>query len=139
MELCREHFGSGKVTFLIISDDIQWCKKHLYKKKVKDVYFVSKDISDTTKIDWSLLEDNDAKKMALIDSTGHDLAVMSMSNHTILSRGSFSYYSSIFAGSGVKILPCHFQAYQDLKVNVHHICYRNPFTKPLTRFYPISH
>ena len=90
-----------------------------------------------TSEDFPKMEEEDLK-IPVIDSIGHDLALMSLTNHTILSRGSFSYYASILSGSGVKILPCHFQAYQDPKVNIHHICYRDPLLKPLGRLYPIT-
>ena len=44
-------------------------------------------------------------------SIGHDLALMSLCNHTILSHGTFSYWSGYFAG-GFVIRPEHFHQYR---------------------------
>ena len=44
-------------------------------------------------------------------SIGHDLALMSLCNHTILSHGTFSYWSGYFAG-GLVIRPEHFHLYR---------------------------
>ena len=44
-------------------------------------------------------------------SIGHDLALMSLCNHTILSHGTFSYWSGYFAG-GLVIRPEHFNQYR---------------------------
>ena len=119
MELYRQYYKDKKFAFMIISDDIEWCKKHL-KKKAKDVFYASNP------------------KMSLHDGIGHDLALMSKCNHTISSRGSFSYWASVFSGWGAKVLPCHFPAYQDLEVNFPDICYRHPLQEPIKRFYPFT-
>ena len=44
-------------------------------------------------------------------SIGHDLALMSLCNHTIISHGTFSYWSGYFAGGSV-IRPEHFVKYR---------------------------
>jgi galactoside 2-L-fucosyltransferase 1/2 len=40
-------------------------------------------------------------------SVGHDLAVMSLCNHTIISHGTFSFWAGFLAGGSV-ISPNHF-------------------------------
>merc|ERR1711997_448620 len=62
MEKYRTHFGN-KVIFILVSDDIQWCKEALSKRnRIEDLYFAS-DPSHTME-----------------DGIGHDLAVMSQCN-----------------------------------------------------------
>jgi hypothetical protein len=46
-----------------------------------------------------------------ISSIGHDMALMSMCNHTILTYGTFSYWLGFLAGGDV-ILPMHFPEYR---------------------------
>ena len=65
---------------------------------------------------------------------GHDLAVMSLSNHTILSRGTFSYWSGFLAG-GSTVLPCHFRPYRTPLYDTDEMCHRHPLQKPLERLY----
>ena len=116
MDLYRGHaLPNEDLIFIIISDDVAWCKKHI-KKKQPNVFVVSNSKMDT------------------LDGIGHDLAVISQCNHTIVSRGSFSYFSSIFAG-GSKILPCHFDPYKKKDDLDNVICNRHPLQKPIDRFY----
>ena len=115
METYRLHFNQDKLVFIIITDDVEWCKKHI-KKKHKDVFIVSNP------------------KLETYDGIGHDLSIISKTNHTIISRGSFSYFSSIFAGDGATFLPCHFEAYKHENRNID-ICDRHPLKQPLSRFY----
>ena len=44
-------------------------------------------------------------------SIGHDLALMSLCNHTIISHGTFSYWAGYFAG-GLVVRPEHFSTYR---------------------------
>merc|ERR1712110_1208208 len=79
MELYREHYGD--VVFVYISDDLQWGKNRLEKKantRNMEIYFAGDDFD-------SVLKDRNR------DSIGHDLALMALCNHTILSHGTFSY------------------------------------------------
>jgi len=61
----------GPLIFLIVSDDVKWCKKHLLGSK--DVKIASK-------------------------SPEHDLALLSFSNHTIIDYGTFGYWGASMAG-----------------------------------------
>ena len=47
----------------------------------------------------------------LLFSIGHDLAVMSLCNHTILTYGTFSHWAGFLAG-GSRVLPMHFPEYR---------------------------
>ena len=116
MDLYRaQALPTEDLIFVIISDNVDWCKMHI-KKKHKNVFVVSNP------------------KLETIDGIGHDLAIMSKCNHTIISRGSFSYFSSIFAG-GSKILPCHFYPYKKKDDLDNVICNRHPLRQPIDRFY----
>ena len=116
MELYRGHaLPDEDLIFVIISDDVAWCKQYI-KKKQKNVFVVSNPELDT------------------LDGIGHDLAVISQCNHTIISRGSFSYFSSIFAG-GSKVLPCHFDLYKKKNDFDNVICNRHPLQQPIDKFY----
>ena len=44
-------------------------------------------------------------------SIGHDLALMSLCNHTIISHGTFSFWSGYLAG-GLVVRPEHFEKYR---------------------------
>ena len=116
MDLCRE-FYSQSVIFLVITDDVSWCEKHV-KKRSKDVFIVS---------------DPQADKLTGI---GHDLAVMSKCNHSIISRGSFSYFVSNLAG-GATVLPCHFKDYKHKEYYSN--CERHPLKNPLPKLYPLQY
>ena len=107
-----------RLLFVVITDDVNWCETHL---KGKNVFIVSKPNSE------------------LFEGIGHDLALMSKCNHTIISRGSFSYLSSALA-SGATILPCHFRGYKhkDQK-GVNEVCDRHPLKNPLEKLYPIQY
>ena len=75
---------SKKVVFLLITDDIQWCQKNLPGRK--DLFLVSDP------------------EMSVIDSIGHDLAIMSLCQHSIVSRGTFSRWAR-FLAQGKSISP----------------------------------
>ena len=120
MDMYHEFYGgkNKRLLFVVITDDVKWCETHL---KGKNVFIVSKPNSE------------------LFEGIGHDLALMSKCNHTIISRGSFSYLSSALA-SGATILPCHFHGYKhkDQK-GVNEICDRHPLKNPLEKLYPIQY
>ena len=120
MDTFRQFYPENTLIFVVITDDISWCKQHV-KKRAKDVFIVSQP------------------KAELYDGIGHDLAVMSKCNHTIISRGSFSYFSSILAG-GATILPCHFEEYKlkDKEDDNDDTCNRHPLHTPLDKLYPIQ-
>jgi len=115
MEKYRSHFGN-KVIFILVSDDIEWCKEALSKRnRIEDLYFAS-DPSFTNE-----------------DGIGHDIAVMSQCKHSIVSRGTFSYWSGFLAGGSV-ILPCHFPNFRS-QYDLEKVCKRDPLKNPLERLY----
>ena len=73
-----------KVAFILITDDIQWCKENIPSRK--DLFIAT---------DQSLTNN---------DSIGHDLAIMSLCQHSIVSRGTFSRWAKFLAG-GKSISP----------------------------------
>jgi galactoside 2-L-fucosyltransferase 1/2 len=64
----------GPLIFLIVSDDVEWCRKHLLDEKVKDVVIASK-------------------------SPSHDLALLATSAHNIIDYGSYGLWGA-FMTSG---------------------------------------
>jgi len=77
MDSMREDFN--KPAFLFVSDDMQWDKQKI-KDKHGDLFFVgSGDTGDPM-------------------SYGADLAVMALSNATIITRGTFSMFGHILSG-----------------------------------------
>ena len=82
MDMYRQKYGSKKVTFLLITDDIAWCQKHL-TKNFRDLFIVS-----------SLSRSHQ-------DSIGHDLGVMSYCQHALISHGSFSGWISFMTEGDV--------------------------------------
>jgi len=70
MDWFRKNIG-GPLIFLIVSDDVKWCKKHLLGPK--DVKIASK-------------------------SPEHDLALLSSSNHTIIDYGTFGVWGALMTG-----------------------------------------
>lgn len=118
MDTFRGFYPGNTLIFLVITDDVSWCQKNV-KKRSKDVWIVSQSQAE------------------MYSGIGHDLAVMSKCNHSIISRGSFSYFSSILAG-GATILPCHFHEYKLKSENDNFICNRHPLQNPLDKLYPIQ-
>lgn len=95
MDIFREHFGEGKVVFVFISDDIEWGKAALApRNRAGDLFFAS---SPNNHADNS--------------SIGHDLALMSLCDHAILSYGTFSYWGGYLTNGSV-ITPLHFPEYR---------------------------
>ena len=80
MKKLRKKFGS-KVVFLLITDNIQWCQENLLSKR-KNIKLVT---------DPSRPE---------IESIGHDLAIMSLCDYSIISRGTFSLWVKHFSKGG---------------------------------------
>ena len=72
---------------------------------------------------------------SLIFRIGHDFAISYLSNHTIMSRGTFSLWTSYFA-NGVTFLPCHHQNSRNSKYDIYEVCNRDPFKYPLRRLFP---
>ena len=114
MDLCRSHFKKQKIVFFVISDDIKWCQKNLAKND-KDIILAS------------------SQKLSESASKGHDLALMSMMNHTILSRGSFSFWAGFLAKNASRIYPCHFPEYRKVQNLQTHVCIRHPLENPIER------
>ncbi len=69
------------MAFLYVSDEMAYGKKHF--KKFKDVHFMGSG------------NGNDMGKVAF------DMALLVHSNHTIVSQGSFSFWSSMLCGGDV--------------------------------------
>ena len=80
----KKKLGS-KAVFLLITDDIPWCQENLLPKS-KDLILVS--------------DPSRPKK----EGIGHDLAIMSLCQYSIISRGTFSLWASFFA-KGKSITP----------------------------------
>jgi len=124
MELYREKYED--VVFVFISDDLQWGKNRLTKRSMTrnmEIYFVGDD-------DESILKDRNR------DSIGHDLALMALCNHTIISRGTFSFWAGFFAGGSV-VRPEHFARYRKHEAN-HNLLEEGPLEMSLPRIYKIN-
>ena len=89
MEKFQRQFGAKNVLFLIITDDVPWCEKHF--TSIKDLYIVTDSAADPG-------------SKSVDESIGHDLAIMSLCQHSIVSRGTFSGWASFLAG-GQSISP----------------------------------
>jgi len=70
MQWFRENVA-GALLFLIVSDDLEWCRKFLLDSD--DVVIASK-------------------------SAAHDFALLSSSDHTIVDYGTFGYWGALMAG-----------------------------------------
>ena len=98
MNMYREKYS--KIIFIYISDDIDWGIAQLAPRNGRrDLYFASKKLPPT------------ASQAEIDKSVGHDMALMAMCNHTILSHGTFSYWAGFLAG-GASIVPQHFPEYR---------------------------
>ena len=69
-------------------------------------------------------------------STGLDLALLSLCNHTITSYGSYSFWASFLAGEGLgrRIIPQFFTKYR-LPSHGSHQLSKHPFRSRLPRFF----
>ncbi|CAB3367799.1 Hypothetical predicted protein [Cloeon dipterum] len=79
MQWYREHV-KGPFLFLIVSDDLDWCRKHLLDQK--DVRLGSK-------------------------SPEHDLALLCSSDHTIIDYGTFGYWGAMMSKGHTVSLGVH--------------------------------
>lgn len=64
---------TGPMIFLIVSDDVAWCRSHLIDEKVKDVVIASK-------------------------SPEHDLALLASNDHNIIDYGTYGEWGAFMAG-----------------------------------------
>ncbi len=101
------------VIFVLISDDPKWATDNLApRNKLGDLYIVNR--ASMTKIErYGQIRANNAHLLTinLFSSVGHDLALMSLCNHTVISYGTFSFWSGFLAG-GTVIKPEHFEEYR---------------------------
>jgi galactoside 2-L-fucosyltransferase 1/2 len=96
MDLFREHFQQKlkkDVVFVYVSDDLEWGKKHVLPRVGSgDLFLAGEGLPDS------------------VDSIGHDMAVLAACNHTIMTYGTFGFWSAFLAGGSV-VLPQHFPEY----------------------------
>ena len=110
----RSHYKHP--VFLYVSDDLEWGKLNLLPRTrtTRDLYFVGEGFPSAA-YRWNLapLSHNtfDIVKCFILRSVGHDMAVMSLSNHTIISRGTFSYWMGFLSGGRV-IRPEYFPEFR---------------------------
>ncbi len=79
MDYFREEYdedGEGGVAFLYVSDDMDWGRRELGGGEHDDVFFVGEGNEDD-------------------DSIAFDLGILAFSNHTVISRGTYSMWGSI--------------------------------------------
>ena len=89
MNYARAHYK--KVIFIVISDDIDWCRRNLGDSKINDVHFSSPFISSSPSSE---------------SSVGLDLGLMMSSDVSILSHGTFGQWGALLATKqGDIILP----------------------------------
>ena len=79
MEYFNEEYEN--VVFLYVSDDMEWGKPKLGKKK--NIFFVGCGNGDD------------------LDCVGNDFAILSKCNHTITTHGSFGTWTAILAGGEI--------------------------------------
>ena len=77
IEYFRENYDN--CIFVVASDDIEWCKKHIDTSK-NDIFF-SDSKPTFHKDEYGRVIDNDFSKAA------YDLVLLSSCNHTVISRG----------------------------------------------------
>ena len=120
MDMYREKYS--KVIFVYISDDIEWGINSLgNRNKLGDLYFASAKLPAN------------ATDAQIDKSVGHDMALMAMCNHTILSHGTFSYWAGFLAG-GASIVPQHFAEYRTAGT-MYEIFKKHPLKYPLKRLH----
>ena len=79
IDLMRKKLGSGAI-FVVVSDDMGWCRDHLSGSP--DVVMAGEgDVSDP----------------------GHDLALLSVCNHTIFAYGTFGQTAAMHNPNGITI------------------------------------
>ncbi|XP_046384748.1 galactoside alpha-(1,2)-fucosyltransferase 2-like [Ischnura elegans] len=81
------HFmGGDKVAFIVISDDISWCRQNIM------------NLHDNIFIAWDPVDGWKEKTENLAGVPESDLALMAMCNHTILDYGSFGTWGALLSG-----------------------------------------
>ena len=86
MDLFRNMFQHN-VIFLYFSDDRHWVRQNFSRDR--DLIVATSEARDT------------------LVSTGEDLALLSLCDHVIMTRGTFSMWSALLAG-GLYLRPCQF-------------------------------
>ena len=76
--------------FIVGSDDIEWCKKHIDASK-GDIFFSESRPTFSMDEEGNLIDDD-------ISKAAYDLALLSSCNHSIVSRGTFSFWVAVLAG-----------------------------------------
>ncbi|CAB3359977.1 Hypothetical predicted protein [Cloeon dipterum] len=83
MDWYQKYISKGKLLFLIVSDDVAWCRKNKLDER-EDVISVSQD-------------------------EGHDLALLSMADHNIIDYGAFGMWGGLVTkGSTVTLLNSYY-------------------------------
>lgn len=81
MDLFRERAGDERPTiFLYVSDDQSWVREQRLVSRDKDLVEA-----------WSSHPDTE-------EATGEDLALLSLCQHTLMTRGTFSHWATLLAG-----------------------------------------
>ena len=140
----RTWFSNNNVIFLYVSDDLQWAEQKLLPRvKTKGRnhknfklnskmhrLFLSLDIFIAGSLQYPEYRGNKTL------STGLDLALLSLCNHTITSYGSYSFWASFLAGEGrgKRIIPQFFTKYR-LPSHRSHQLSKHPFKSKLPRFF----
>eukprot|EP00095_Tigriopus_kingsejongensis_P010494 maker-scaffold436_size171858-snap-gene-0.29 protein:Tk10494 transcript:maker-scaffold436_size171858-snap-gene-0.29-mRNA-1 annotation:"galactoside 2-alpha-l-fucosyltransferase 2" len=93
MDYFREEYDN--VAFLLVSDDMEWSRENIEDKE-GDLFFVSSGDGDDP------------------DSIGFDLAILRFSNHTIITRGTYSMWGAMLCNGEYyteygTIVPTHLQ------------------------------
>ncbi|TRY79224.1 hypothetical protein TCAL_07359 [Tigriopus californicus] len=93
MEYFREEYEN--VAFLLVSDDMKWSRENIENRE-GDLFFVSDGNGDNP------------------ESVGFDLAILRYSNHTIITRGTYSMWGSMLCNGEYyteygSIVPTHLQ------------------------------
>ena len=105
----RRRFSN--VAFIYVSDDMKWGKENLAHLGKNDLYFIGHGESETL---VNRHNTNISKEMELTPkSSSLDFALLSLCNHTIGSRGTFSIWISRFAGG--KVLTEFSPGYKEFK------------------------
>ena len=104
MDYFRDNYDN--CVFIVASDDIEWCKKHIDTSK-EDVVFSESNPTFYRDKDGNLSDEDDSK-------AAYDLVLLSSCNHTVVSRGTFSFWVAMLAGgeyfteNGIIVPPQHY-------------------------------
>ncbi|XP_071448214.1 galactoside alpha-(1,2)-fucosyltransferase 2-like [Hetaerina americana] len=87
INIFNHHFiGGDKVAFIVISDDISWCRHNIMH------------LHENIFIAWDPVEGWKEKTENLAGVPESDLALMALCNHTILDYGSFGTWGALLSG-----------------------------------------